>query len=195
MTTATKLPSVISIETLSDLRERSVPLRLIDVRTPAEYETVHIPGSYNVPLDQIGEHRVELVDALDSPAILICRTGGRARQAEQELKKSGLSQLHVLEGGISAWESAEKPVVRSNQERWSLERQIRGVAGAITFAGALGGLLLWRPLGAVAAAVGAGLLFSAITNTCGMAMVLAKLPYNRTAECDVRQVIGQLSDE
>lgn len=195
MTTASNLPPVITLETLDELRDQAAPVRLIDVRTPAEFETVHIPGSYNVPLDQIGEHRDDLVHAIHSPAILICRTGGRARQAESELKASGLSRLHVLEGGISAWETAGKPVVRGSRERWSLERQVRGVAGAITIAGALGGFLLWRPLGAIAVAIGGGLLFSAISNTCGMATVLAKLPYNKTAECDVRQVIGRLAEE
>lgn len=193
MTAVRELPPLVDPATLDEVRQDSSQVRLIDVRTPAEFESVHIPGSYNVPLDQLGEHRQELRDVLGVPTVLICRTGGRARQAEQALKESGLSQLHVLEGGIVAWEMSGKPV-RRGQERWSLERQVRGLAGGLTLLGALGGLLVWPPLTAIAALIGAGLFTSALTNTCGMAMVLAKLPYNQGASCDMRQVIAELSD-
>lgn len=80
---------------------------------------------------------------------------------------------------LAAWEQAGLPVERG-RERWSLERQVRGVAGRLVLAGALGGLLFaWRPSGALAAAISGGLLYSALTDTCGMAALLARLPYNR----------------
>src|SRR5690348_6227601 len=101
--------------------------KIIDVRTPAEYESVHIPGSYNVPLDQLSEHRVELADKLQSPVILLCHSGARAEQAAKLFEASRLQQFHVLRGGILAWEQAGKPVKRGKQH-WSMERQIRGVA-------------------------------------------------------------------
>jgi rhodanese-related sulfurtransferase len=190
MTGTTTLPTSVSIEEVTELTKRGA--RIIHVRTPAEFESVHIPGSYNVPLDQLSEHRQELTQALDSPAVLVCGSGMRARQADNALRDAGLQSLTVLDGGITAWENSGEPVVRGAQ-KWPLERQVRLVAGSLVLAGALGGLLLWRPLTLISMFVGGGLTFAAITNTCGMAILLSKLPYNQGANCDVRQVIHQLS--
>lgn len=191
MIDVTTLPVAVDVQTAATLMENGSRVTLLDVRTPAEFESVHIPGSYNVPLDRLSEHRDELRSALKDPVILVCRSGMRARQAEQALAAAGLSRLHVLDGGLSAWESAGKPVKRG-QQKWSLERQVRGVAGALVLAGAVGGLTVWPPLTLLAAAVGGGLTFSAITDTCGMAILLSKLPYNRGATCDIRDVVTRL---
>lgn len=193
MTPSTILPPVVDIETVALLLDRDAPVKLIDVRTPAEFASAHIPGSYNVPLDLLPEHRAELRDTLRAPAILVCRSGQRARQAERVLREADLTQLHVLDGGIAAWERADKPLRRGRQ-RWGLERQVRGVAGTLVLAGALGGALAWRPLTYLAAAIGGGLAFSAATDSCGMALALSKLPYNRAASCDVREVVARLGD-
>ena len=82
------LPNVLDVDTLSDLVARQVPITILDVRTPAEYEAAHIPGSYNVPLDQLPEHASALGSAIGEPAILVCRSGARARQAEQALRRA-----------------------------------------------------------------------------------------------------------
>jgi rhodanese-related sulfurtransferase len=166
--------------------------QVLDVRTPAEFESVHIPGSYNVPLDLLSEHRNELRSVVDRPIILVCGSGLRAQQADETLRATGFEALTILDGGIQAWETNGHPVVRG-QQKWSIERQVRGVAGGLVFTGAIGGLLLWKPLTLLSLFVGGGLLFSAISNTCGMAKVLAKLPYNQGASCDVRQVVSQLA--
>ncbi|GIV95429.1 MAG: sulfurtransferase [Herpetosiphonaceae bacterium] len=185
------LPPVVDGETLAGLLEKGTLVKVIDVRSPAEFETAHIPGSYNVPLDLLPEHGAELRDVLGAPVILVCRSGARARQAEQVLREVELSQVHILEGGISAWEAAGKPL-RRGRSRWSLERQVRGVAGALVLLGMLGGLLLWRPLFALSALVGAGLSFSALTDSCLMAKLLSKLPYNRGSSCDIELVLQSL---
>lgn len=186
------IPEVVSAEEVAQLLAQQTPLKIIDVRTPGEFESVHIPGSYNVPLDLLPEHREELRDTLRSPAVLVCRSGGRASQAAQVLRQANLHHVHILEGGISAWEAARQPVRRGRQ-RWSLERQVRGLAGALVLAGVAGGALVASPLTLLAGAVGAGLAFSALTDSCGMAMILAKLPYNRGATCDVRDVVTRLA--
>lgn len=188
------LPATIDVETVASLRENGSRVKVIDVRTPAEFESVHIPGSYNVPLDQLSEHREEIRSALQEPVILVCKSGMRARQADELLRAADLTHVHVLDGGLAAWEAAGKPVRRGRQ-KWSLERQVRGVAGALVAIGAVGGLTVWPPLTLLAAAVGGGLAFSAITDTCGMAMLLAKLPYNRGAACDIRDVVARLAVE
>lgn len=74
-----------------------------------------------------------------------------------------------------------------------MERQVRGLAGSIVLVGTLGGLFIWKPLIYIAAIIGAGLTYSALTDTCGMALLLSKLPYNRNVTCNVRDVIRQLS--
>ena len=193
MIPSSSLPTVLQP---ADLAAHQQQVTILDVRTPAEFAQVHIPGSYNVPLDQIAEHASRLTAAIGDPVVLVCRSGMRARQAEQALREHEMLRLHVLDGGISAWETANLPVVRAagGKTTWSMERQVRGVAGAVGLTGALLGLLVWRPLGAIAAGIGGGLLFSAATDTCAMARVLGKLPWNRqlNATCDINSVIAQL---
>lgn len=175
----------------AELSELMTSATVVDVRSPAEYEAAHIPGSFNVPLDRIPECARELGAVADEPVILVCRSGQRAEAAERELQASDLCGLRVLEGGLGAWEAAGLPVNRGKQ-RWSMERQVRGVAGALVLAGLLGSLKL-RPLALLSAAVGGGLLFSAVTDSCTMAKVLAKLPFNQGAGCDVSQVMREIA--
>ena len=161
--------------------------RLLDVRTPGEYETAHIPGAYNVPLDGLGEHAREIRGVSD-PVILICQSGQRARVADEALRQSGMANLHVLDGGVNGWIAAGQPVVRGAQ-RLSLERQVRVVAGALASVGGVLALLVNPWFALLPSLVGAGLVFAGITNTCGMALLLSRLPYNRPAGCDVRAMV------
>ncbi len=114
---------------------------VLDVRSPAEFASEHIPGSFNVPLDQLPEHAAHLRDTLARPVVLVCRSGVRAQQAEHALQSTGCTSLHVLDGGVGAWEASGRPLVRG-QRKWSMERQVRGLAGALVLASALGGLLV-----------------------------------------------------
>lgn len=192
MSTTTHLPEIVDAATVAELLERHEPVKILDVRTPAEFESVHIPGSYNVPLDLLPEHRDELENTLRSPAVLVCRSGNRAEQAANLLRQTKLRNVHILEGGITAWQTAGKPV-NKGQQRWSLERQVRGVAGTLVLAGVIGGLLFKKPVTLLAGGVGAGLAVSAVTDTCTMANLLIKLPYNRGASCDMSAVVERLA--
>jgi rhodanese-related sulfurtransferase len=166
-------------------------VKVIDVRTPAEFEAVHIPGSYNVPLDTLEEHRDEIRRHLSESVVLVCRSGGRAAQAERKFAEVGMPNVHVLEGGITAWHQASAPV-RTGRARWDLERQVRLVAGALVFGGVLASVA-FEPAKWLAGAVGAGLAVAALTNTCAMGLLLSKLPYNRGATCDVNAVVAELT--
>ncbi len=179
---------------LQELLQRHTALTMIDVRTPAEFSSAHIPGSYNVPLDQLPEHADLLRSAGGEPVVLICRSGNRARQAETTLLGADLPRVHVLQGGLAAWEAQRLPL-RRGATRWSLERQVRGVAGALVLGGVVAGWLVWPPLTALAAAVGGGLAFSAVTDTCGLAMLLSRLPYNRQPSCDISGMLQQMAAE
>ncbi|GAA0813353.1 rhodanese-like domain-containing protein [Spirilliplanes yamanashiensis] len=165
--------------------------RLIDVRTPGEFAAAHIPGSYNVPLDVLREHRDELRAHLDEQVVLVCRSGQRATTAEQALAAAGLPGLRVLDGGITAWQAAGNPV-RAGKQRWDLERQARLVAGGIVLTSILTSVV-YPPAKWVAAFIGAGLSFAALSNTCTMGMLLARLPYNRSPQTDLDGVVAALA--
>ncbi|MEV4346502.1 rhodanese-like domain-containing protein [Actinoplanes sp. NPDC049596] len=182
-------PGAVDAGTLRDLLTSADGSRVLDVRTPGEFDSAHIPGAYNVPLDLLREHRAELLAHLDDQIVLVCRSGARATQAFTDI---GLPNVKILEGGMLAWQAADAPVNRI-RPRWDLERQVRLVAGGIVLAGILGSLLV-PGLQWVAALVGAGLAIAALTNTCAMGMLLAKLPYNRGATCDLDSIVGRLRD-
>jgi rhodanese-related sulfurtransferase len=185
-------PTGIDARAVADWMRRDEPVHILDVRTAAEYESVHIPGSYNVPLDTLGEHAEELRRHLSEPVVLVCRSGNRAAQAEQRLAAAGMANIKVLDGGMLSWLSAEGPVNRGRQ-RWSLERQVRLVAGGLVLAGIVGSLAV-PSLKYLSGAIGAGLTVAALTDTCAMGAVLSKLPYNRSADCDVDAAVAGLID-
>lgn len=174
------------------LESGSAP-RVLDVRTPGEFDTAHIPGAYNVPLDTLREHRDELARHLDEDVVLVCQSGTRAAQAEHTLAQTGLPNLRVLRGGMAAWEQSGAPV-NGGRQRWGLERQVRLVAGALVLAATVGSIVV-PPVKWVAAFVGGGLAFAAVSNTCAMASLLSKLPYNRGPACDARSIIAALGAE
>jgi rhodanese-related sulfurtransferase len=150
---------------------------VLDVRTPAEFETAHLTGSYSVPLDLLSEHTAEFAAHLDRPVVLICQSGVRADQAAQRLAGVGLANLHVLDGGLPALAAAGAPITRG-RARWAMDRQVRLVAGGLVLTGGLTSLAVPVAV-ALPIAVGAGLTFSAVTNSCALAAVLGRLPYNR----------------
>jgi rhodanese-related sulfurtransferase len=182
--------------TSTELRDRiasDAQLWILDVRTPAEFETAHIDGSYNVPLDVLKDHGSEVAERLDQgqDVVLVCRSGQRATQAAELLRSTGVPSGSVLENGITDWEGRGFEVNRGVQ-RWDLERQVRLVAGSIVLSSVLGSVVVPR-LKWLAAAIGAGLSYAAISNTCAMGTALSKLPYNRGADTDAETVLSRLT--
>lgn len=189
------------------LREKlaSGSVRIIDVRTPAEYETAHIPGAYNVPLDLVREHRADLAahlgqrrdeesEARADDVVLVCRSGARAAQAEKALGQTGLAGLRVLQGGMTGWEAAGGEVSRGRQV-WDLERQVRLVAGSIVAASVLGSTQVPK-LKWLAGAIGSGLTFAALSDTCAMGSALSRMPWNRgTTDPDVAEILSSLRQD
>ncbi|SFK85921.1 rhodanese-like domain-containing protein [Streptomyces pini] len=190
MTTSTT-PRSLTAEELRAKLDSEHPPRLLDVRSPAEFEAAHIPGSYNVPLDTLREHREELTRHLDTDVVLVCRSGQRAGQAERALAEAGLPGLSVLSGGMTSWEKSGA-LTNYGQERWDMERQVRLVAGSLVLVGALGSFVV-PGLQALSAFVGGGLAFAAISNTCAMGVLLSRMPWNRTPSFDPRKAVAQLA--
>lgn len=191
MSATTTIPPVIRADELETLLRERPEVRLLDVRTPGEHEAVHIRGAYNVPLDTLGEHGPEIRAHVEEPVVLICQSGQRARKAEEALRAAGMPNLHVLDGGVSGWVGAGKPVVRG-AERYSLERQVRIAAGGLAVTGGILALAVNPLFALLPAFVGSGLVFAGVTDTCGMAMLLSRLPYNRAATCDVEAMVRAL---
>lgn len=189
---STSSPALVDPAGLQSLLASSEPPRILDVRTPGEFESLHIAGAYNVPLDLLREHREEIRAHLDERVVLVCRSGQRAAQAEETLRGAGLTNVGILVGGMNAWEANGFTVNRGAQ-RWDLERQVRLVAGSIIALAVLASIFV-PGLKWLAFAIGFGLTMAAVTNTCMMGMMLAKLPYNRGATCDARSIVAQLVD-
>ena len=187
------VPAVLSPDELASLRAARPETRLLDVRTPGEFDAEHIAGAYNVPLDTLAEHGPEIRARVADPVVLVCRSGQRARRAEEALKGAGMANLHVLDGGIAAWRMAGRPVV-TGAPRMSLERQVRIAAGALAALGGFLALLVHPYFAALSAFVGSGLVFAGVTDTCMMGMLLARLPYNRPASCDVPAMVRALAE-
>lgn len=179
----------ISPDDLSALLASDPRVRVVDVRTGGEFESGHIPGSYSVPLDALSEHQRDLVE-LGEPVVLICQSGARACRAEAALTDAGMDNVRVLRGGIEAWR-ADGREISTIRERWSLDRQVRLVAGSIIAASLLASTRVPRAKW-IAGGVGAGLAVAALTNSCAMGSLLARLPYNRPKTCDTGTTIQRL---
>jgi rhodanese-related sulfurtransferase len=149
---------------------------LIDVRTPAEFRAVHAEGAVLVPLDRLDVK--QLGDPIKGPVYLICASGTRAKLAAEKLEAAGVPQPTIIEGGTKAWEAAGLPVVRG-KSAISLERQVRITAGSLVLIGTILGWFVHRYFFGIPAFVGAGLVFAGVTDTCGMALLLARAPWNQ----------------
>lgn len=171
--------TVIKPQELAGLCKVGKKIDLIDVRTPVEYREVHVEIARNVPLDRLDAAAVMQArnGSASEPLYVICRSGGRGQQACERFLKAGFSNVVNVEGGTMACVEAGVPVVRG-KKAISLERQVRIAAGSLVLLGA--GLSFVHPafIG-LSAFVGAGLVFAGITDTCGMGMMLARMPWNQ----------------
>ena len=183
-------PTEVDAATVIDWMTDPDAVTVLDVRSPAEFETTHIAGSYNLPLDLVGEHAAQLAARLDRKVVLVCQSGVRADQARQRLAGTGMANLHVLKTGVPGFTTAGGQVVHG-RPRWALERQVRLVAGGLVLAAVLASR--WAPKSVLlAGGVGAGLTASALTDTCTMGRLLAALPHNRGAQPDAQQLLDRL---
>lgn len=93
----------------SQFVEDSAPHLLVDVRTPAEFASGHLPGAINIPVETITRRLNEI--PMDQPVVVYCRSGNRSASAATHLRQAGHTQVLDL-GGISNWEAAGYPVVQ-----------------------------------------------------------------------------------
>ena len=176
-------PHTTSAAALAELSKAGGSIDLIDVRTPREYREVHVEFARNVPLDQLDPVAVlqSRRDSAHEPLYVVCHSGSRGQQACDKFLKAGFSNAINIEGGTLACVAAGLPVVRG-QKAISLERQVRIAAGSLMLLGTLLGWLVHPACYGLSAFVGAGLVFAGITDTCGMGLLLARMPWNRCGQ-------------
>lgn len=171
--------TTISPKQLYETIQSGQSVELIDVRTPAEFQEVHASIARNVPLDQLDAAKIAAErNGGGQPLYLICRSGSRGNQACEKFLAAGYPNIVNVEGGTQAWEQAGLPVVRG-RKAVSLERQVRIAAGSLVLIGAILAWFVHPAFIGLSAFVGAGLVFAGVTDTCGMGMMLAKMPWNQ----------------
>lgn len=175
--------TIITPREFAELCKDGKKIDLIDVRTPIEYREVHLELARNVPLDELdaGALMQARNGSANLPLYVICRSGSRGRQACEKFLKAGFSNVVNIEGGTMACVEAGLPVVRG-KKAISLERQVRIAAGSLVLLGTVLGGLVHPVFIGLSAFIGAGLVFAGITDTCGMGMILARMPWNRVKE-------------
>lgn len=167
---------LISPKALGEL-VRQRPVRLIDVRTPSEFQRFHARGATNVPLDQLDAGKV--VNGSDDVVYFICRAGSRGQQAcEIVLAANPLARVANVEGGTLAWKAAKLPVVRERKP-WTLQKKLRVVSFSLIALSVLLSVFVHRGLLGIAGLVGAVLVFIGMTNAFGLGDVIGKQTWNR----------------
>lgn len=174
--------STITPRQLSELLSSGQKVNLIDVRTPTEFREVHVEFAENIPLDRLDPERLNRDrNSTGKPYYVICRSGSRAKQACERLRSAGLTDVVNVEGGTAAWEQAGLPVLRG-KKAVSLERQVRIAAGTLVVLGSALGTFVHPYWIGLSAFVGAGLIFAGMTDTCGMGLLLARMPWNQVRD-------------
>ncbi|WP_046729444.1 rhodanese-like domain-containing protein [Streptomyces humi] len=191
----TSSPAPVALRT-DQARTRLHELTVIDVRTSAEYATGHLPGAVNIPLDHIRRALPEIRHAAERGDVLVvCASGARSENACKLLAEQGITTA-TLAGGTGAWAAEghdlHTPPACENRAGWSMERQVRFTAGTLVLLGLVLGPLVHPALLLISAGIAGGLVYSALTNTCGMAAVLGRLPYNRPRAADLDATLTAL---
>ncbi|MFE1197320.1 rhodanese-like domain-containing protein [Streptomyces olivaceoviridis] len=170
-------------------------LTVIDVRTPSEYAGGHVPGALNIPLDQLDRALPDIRTAAERGDVLVvCASGARSENACRVLAGNGITTA-TLAGGTAAWTAGGYDTHRpesTTKATWSMDRQVRFTAGTVVLLGLLLGLAVHPAFHLLSAGIAAGLVLSALTNACGMAAVLAKLPHNRPRRADLDATLARL---
>jgi rhodanese-related sulfurtransferase len=171
------------VHEINELLSGGGECQVIDVREFSEFNSERIADAQLMPLSNFEKHEAE-IDHI-RPVYLMCRTGRRAADAARRLSEKGFTDIHVIDGGMVEWTKADLPVIKGESKVWALERQVRFTAGLLVLTGVVLAVLVHPYLIGLSAFIGAGLVFAAVTDTCAMGMMLARMPWNKApAVCD-----------
>ena len=157
---------------------------LLDVRTPGEFATGHVPGAQLLPLDDLDPAAfLRQCGTADRPIYVLCQSGGRACKAIEKFQRAGFNGCVLVEGGTAAWIAAGLPVQHEANRGLPLMRQVQIVVGTLTATGVVLAMTVNPRFFIIPLLMGCGLLFAGVTGFCGLALLLAKLPWNRLQNC------------
>lgn len=169
---------------------------ILDVRERDEFDSEHIEHSISVPLSQFAAVVPGVLNQLrEREIVIMCRSGNRARLAASQIPGLGYADkvsIRVYEGGIQEWKRQGKPTLTRKAGHLPLMRQVQLAAGLLILASVAMGVFVTPWAFALTAFFGAGLTMAGATGFCGMAMLLAKMPWNRT-EPTLREELCQVS--
>ncbi|TBR25729.1 rhodanese-like domain-containing protein [bacterium] len=172
------MPKAATVHSLKSALTADPKTQVLDVRERAEFDADGgAPGSLLAPLST-DVAAGGLFDA-QKPVFVMCRSGARAQKAALLLEARGFVDVRVVEGGMEAWKAAGFPVAGQVAGAWSIERQVRFTVGVLLVSSFVLGRAVHPVFYALAPLLGAGLLYSSLTDTCGMGAVLLKMPWNR----------------
>ncbi|WP_199554482.1 rhodanese family protein [Sandaracinobacteroides hominis] len=163
--------------TATEARQRvAAGATLIDIRGADEFAREHVPGSLNIPQEQLETARLPA-----GPLVFTCRSGARTGGCATRIAAAAGPRARILEGGLSAWAAAGGPVVADRSQPIPIMRQVQIAAGALILAGVILSVTVNPAFLGLSAFVGAGLTFAGVTGWCGMAHLLALMPWNKAA--------------
>jgi len=172
------MPSINAIEARARLASGAAVL--VDVREPSEHARERIPGAVSMPLSCFDAEPLRATfGSKGAPAVIFhCQGGQRTARSAEQLRNCGV-RSYVLEGGLNAWKDSGLGTVIDRTKPIELQRQVQIAAGSLVLVGLMLSLSLSSWLLAIPAFVGSGLVFAGISGWCGMAKLLAVMPWNR----------------
>lgn len=162
---------------LHEVMKDGQSIQIVDVREMPEYAADRISASANVPLSQLKSHADRV--SRERPIFLVCESDSRANQAGRKFEAMGFNDLTVLKGGLNSWRKESYPLETGQAAVWAMDRQVRFTAGLVILWGIIFSYLIHPLFVLISIFIGAGLVFSAVTDWCGMAILLGKMPWNR----------------
>ncbi len=172
---------VISIHELQSILTSAGMPDLIDVRTPAEFAGLHVPGARSVPLDDLDCDAVlgGLPSAHNAPIYILCHGGTRAKKAAAKFASAGVGNCVVVDGGTQAWVDAGLPVERGAHTVLPLDRQVQVAIGSIVLVSVLLSQSVNHAWIWLSGFVGCGLFFAGLSGVCALRMLMARMPWNQ----------------
>jgi rhodanese-related sulfurtransferase len=171
-----------------DEKLKNEDVHLVDVREYAEFAGGRVKEAKLLPLGEIEKRHTELDHS--KPIYVMCRTGNRSGEAQKKLKNLGFTNVINVDGGFEAWKKEDLPFERDEKAPWALERQVRFVAGLFVLIGFFLSVFVHQYLIGISVFIGAGLVFSAVTDSCMMGMILLKMPWNRRSMVGGRKAVS-----
>ena len=150
---------------------------VIDVREPNEFAAGHIPGSQSMPLSTFKPEDVPTSET--QKVVLHCASGTRAGEACKKLAAIGRTDTYLFRAGMHGWQAAELPVEGSGKQVIDVLRQVQMTVGTMILASVLLGHFVAEGWLILAGFAGCGLLMAGITGECPLALLIAKMPWNK----------------